>query len=207
MLPFFWGVGGAVGGDLGEKTLINSLQNSLVSQACQKSQRSRSSGVGRRGGWPVSMVEARSFDGVPNGILPLPTFKFNSNSNSASPRIYEWGSSTRLPWRSSAPPHPCSWAGIRSLPSPIKAPDAHLHPKALCLGCHLGRSGFLLSSPKSIHLRPTPTPPHTLLLESLPAHLVAVTEEATALPAKRGRANKNPVCVPTAPELRALVAF
>ena len=144
----------------GERTLINSLQNSLVSQACQKSQRSHSSGVGRgRGGGAGSMVEARSFDGVPKGILPLPTFKFNSSSNSASTRIYEWGSSTRLPWCSSAPPYPCSWAGVQSLPSPIKAPDSHLHPKALCLGCHLGRSGFLLSSPKSIHLRLTP---HTL---------------------------------------------
>lgn len=73
------------------------------------------------------------------------------------------------------------------------------------MGHHLGRSGFLLSSPKSINpLPPRPPHTHTLLLECLPAHLEAVTEEATALPAKRGRANKNPVCVPIAPEPRAL---
>ena len=127
----------AVGRDLGEKTLINSLQNSLVFQACQKSQRSRSSGVGQGRG-AGSRVAARSFDGVPKGILPLPTFKFTSSSNSASPRIYEWGSSSRLPWHSSAPPHSCSWAGVSS-------PEPAFPNKST--GCALSPQGFVLGAP------------------------------------------------------------
>ena len=80
----------AVGGDLGENTLINSLQNSLGSRHAKKSEEPLLWRWGWR--WGVgSKVEAGSFDGVPKGILPHPTFKFTSSSNCASPRIYEWG--------------------------------------------------------------------------------------------------------------------
>ena len=126
-----------------------------------KSQRSRSSGVGGGGGgwaarWKqeVLMVCQRGSCLTPHSSLrPAPTVQVLGFMN---------GEQQQASLAFLCTPLPPSWAGVSS-PEPAfpnKSSRCALSPQGFVLGCHLGRSGFLLSSPKSSNLPPPYTHTH-----------------------------------------------